>query len=439
MSKSKIGFIIPVYNGVDYLDECLQSIIQQNFEDWSVILIDDCSTDGSLELCYTYTSADKRIVTYENKTRVGPGLSRNIGLEHADSEYVFFMDADDGICQNCLDSLWHVIREAGCPDLIHVHHGEQFGTLDTSSRQSATSLGESLAQSILLQDFLAQFKGRKKVGFCAWQFVFKLDFIIQNKIRFCDAFIWEDNDFVTKVFCYAPSFIIFNKIVYCWRERLSDSLSSSHAGMWYEMLGAALSIFNLYKSAREAYLKTWILQVANSCVIEIEDISASISVADLTKHLDLFEQLQTFVHLLLPSFDKKGIRHHLIKYGFAEAAEKFVLHKKRQALKLVEKKGHCRIYGFPATRKCVRLISPLLAEGFNFIGFFDNDKGKQGQALDGLPIFPPQILASLHNVNEVFVIISTKSQKTGLILANQLKNFGLAENDNFICTGFVDD
>lgn len=94
MKKGLLSIIIPVYNSRDRLAECFESIVNQNFERMEVIVVDDCSSDGSLELCMEYekTYAYFHVFTKENE---GVSAARNYGLARAQGEYIQFADSDD--------------------------------------------------------------------------------------------------------------------------------------------------------------------------------------------------------------------------------------------------------------------------------------------------------------------------------------------------------
>ena len=92
----KLTIIIPIYNSYRYLKRCLDSIRQQTFTDFSVLLMDDGSTDGSGKICDEYAKSDKRFVVCHLKNG-GPANARNEGLKIASSEWVTFVDSDDYI------------------------------------------------------------------------------------------------------------------------------------------------------------------------------------------------------------------------------------------------------------------------------------------------------------------------------------------------------
>lgn len=95
MNNPKISVIMSVYDGEKYLDESIQSILNQTFKDFEFIIINDCSTDNSLYIIKQYATKDKRIVLIENEENIGLTKSLNKGLKIAKGKYIARMDADD--------------------------------------------------------------------------------------------------------------------------------------------------------------------------------------------------------------------------------------------------------------------------------------------------------------------------------------------------------
>lgn len=91
----KISVVVPVYNGEKYLQECLDSILNQTLEEIEIICIDDASTDQTSSILQQYKSQQSRIKIITNPINSGPGVSRNKGLDKATGKYVIFLDADD--------------------------------------------------------------------------------------------------------------------------------------------------------------------------------------------------------------------------------------------------------------------------------------------------------------------------------------------------------
>lgn len=104
-----LSFIVPVYNAEKYLKKCVESILNQTFQDFEVIFIDDASTDKSLDILNSY-AYDKRIKII-TKANEGVSLARNCGLELARGEYLMFVDADDWIDKNTSEVMVDVIKK----------------------------------------------------------------------------------------------------------------------------------------------------------------------------------------------------------------------------------------------------------------------------------------------------------------------------------------
>lgn len=105
MAKTAVSVIVPVYNGERYLEECLDSILQQSFQGWQMVCINDGSTDRSLQILERYAQMDDRISVLTQDNR-GLSASRNMGLDCAEGEYIIFLDCDDRLTSGALERLY---------------------------------------------------------------------------------------------------------------------------------------------------------------------------------------------------------------------------------------------------------------------------------------------------------------------------------------------
>lgn len=92
--QALVSIITPVYNSEKYLRQCIDSVLSQTYSNWELLLIDDCSQDGSIDLIEEYL-VDSRIKLFKNDVNQGPALTRNVGLDNAKGEYIVFLDSDD--------------------------------------------------------------------------------------------------------------------------------------------------------------------------------------------------------------------------------------------------------------------------------------------------------------------------------------------------------
>lgn len=106
----KISIIAPIYNAEKTLHKCVDSILNQSYKDWELLLIDDGSTDGSALICDEYARQDKRIKVF-HKPNGGVSSARNWGLDNAVGEWITFVDSDDYIVDETLNLDWNIIDE----------------------------------------------------------------------------------------------------------------------------------------------------------------------------------------------------------------------------------------------------------------------------------------------------------------------------------------
>lgn len=104
-----ISVIVPVYNAEDYLDRCIESIINQSYSNFELLLIDDGSSDKSLEICNKWEKRDERIQVYSQKNG-GASAARNYGLRMMKGEYIVFVDSDDWISSKYIEFLYMAIK-----------------------------------------------------------------------------------------------------------------------------------------------------------------------------------------------------------------------------------------------------------------------------------------------------------------------------------------
>ena len=118
----KVSVIIPVYNVENYLQKCLDSVINQSLKDIEIICINDGSTDSSLNILKSYASQDNRIIIID-KPNEGVSVARNKGLEIAKGEYIVFVDSDDWLELNALELCYNKIKQDNS-DMVVFNHAE---------------------------------------------------------------------------------------------------------------------------------------------------------------------------------------------------------------------------------------------------------------------------------------------------------------------------
>lgn len=92
---SKVSIITPAYNAAPYLEETIKSVQAQTFQNWEMIIVDDCSKDNTYQVANTFAASDMRIKVLQNRQNSGVAKTRNVALDAATGEYIAFLDSDD--------------------------------------------------------------------------------------------------------------------------------------------------------------------------------------------------------------------------------------------------------------------------------------------------------------------------------------------------------
>lgn len=145
MENPAISVIMPVWNTAEYLHQAVDSVLEQSFEDWELILIDDGSTDGSGRICDQYAEIDPRIRVIHQENR-GQSEARNAGIREAAGEYLQFLDSDDWLFRYALGKMIGKAEETGADMVIFDLQHESGG----NSWHEQSSLEEGIYPSDLI-------------------------------------------------------------------------------------------------------------------------------------------------------------------------------------------------------------------------------------------------------------------------------------------------
>ena len=114
MDKPRVSIVMPAYNCIRYISWAVESVLEQSYPDWELIIVDDCSQDGSRERIETFSALDSRIRAFRNERNLGVGRSRNRGVELAKGEWIAFLDSDDLWEPEKLSRQLQFMAEKGC-------------------------------------------------------------------------------------------------------------------------------------------------------------------------------------------------------------------------------------------------------------------------------------------------------------------------------------
>ena len=227
MSKPKVSIVVPVYNCEKYLQECLDSIVNQTFKDIEIICVNDSSTDNSLQILEEYAKKDDRIkiVTQPGSNA---GMARNTGLEIARGDYIQFLDADDYFDLSMLSKLYDKITSTDSDVAFCIYSKFDNATKKNIWVSNPKKSFKHYDTPFSIKDYPDNFF---QIGSDPniWTRLFKRSFIIENGIRFSSTSSTNDLFFVYTALALAKKIIFYNEILVYYRTNLADSITSKNS------------------------------------------------------------------------------------------------------------------------------------------------------------------------------------------------------------------
>ena len=221
-NNCKFSIILPIYNVEKYLRPCVDSILNQTYGNYEIILVDDGSKDSSPAICDEYASRYE-CISVIHKPNGGLADARNAGLEVAGGEYVCYIDSDDYLIDN--DVLRKLAdKTSGCPDIVHYKNVEWFEsdghTADCKYSYDVQTEGRSIVE--IYSDLI----DRDAYYNSAWSKIVKRSLLVDNGIRFEKGILGEDNEWYYHVVSVAKSLVLIDEPLYVYRRRKGSITTS---------------------------------------------------------------------------------------------------------------------------------------------------------------------------------------------------------------------
>lgn len=214
----KVSVIIPVWNPGPCISRCVKSLRGQTLEDIEVVFVDDCGTDGAMDIVRANAAEDPRIRILENPENLGPGISRNKGIEVARGEYLSFVDADDYVDSDFMEVLYH----KGKAEDLDIVKGNRIWEYE-----EGTTVSNFYNLHVVIQEGLRDGKPLFFLFHDEHQSaLYHGRLFVNPDVRYGLTADGEDTIFLLKVCHVAKSFGIANRVAYHYLCRMS-SVSNS--------------------------------------------------------------------------------------------------------------------------------------------------------------------------------------------------------------------
>ena len=245
MKQPCITVIIPTFNCVNHLSQCLDSLASQSFRDFETIIVDDGSSDGSLELAQRFASKH-RSVSVLQQLHAYAGVARNLGMDNAKGEYLLFLDGDDFFNPRLLEKAYQRAAESNADICC-------FGALSLDDASGAIAEIKHSCRSYLCPSTgIFNRRSNPRYLYCfttpaPWTKLFKRSFIKSNNLRFQNTRSANDFCFVHLALSVAETIVVLDDHLVTYRQNNAKSLQATQDKDPFAFFQALTALLNELK------------------------------------------------------------------------------------------------------------------------------------------------------------------------------------------------
>ncbi len=272
----KFSIIIPIYKVEKYLEQCINSVLNQSFVDYELILVDDGSPDLCGKICDDFAKNDNRIKVIHKKNN-GLSSARNDGLRISNGDYIVFLDGDDAMCEDSFQKMSSLIEEYSYPDIIigniiHWSINNNEIIVDNSKYMSKQGNMNILEINQLYAKDSVQLPWR------AYQSIYRKNFLIENNLFFDEDLVGaEDCDYYLKVIQKLKTYTITDTAFVKYRINREGSIINTPS--YNSVIGQLKTFANAYNSANifpdEKLMKTYFANRFTNIIILVNLLNSS--------------------------------------------------------------------------------------------------------------------------------------------------------------------
>ena len=285
-----VSIVLPVYNAEKYLNRCVHSIVKQSYLNWELLLIDDGSSDLSPSICDKWAIIDRRIKVFHKKNG-GVSSARNMGLESAHGEWLMFVDSDDWLSSDCINTCVECVLNDNLDFL-------QFNYYEVDDHNKTRVPKNTITEICTLDEYVKdEFHRVQKT---VWSSFIKRSLVEDNQVRFNERMQYgEDGVFICSALFYATRIRHIPAVLYYYYQNSSSAMHAYNFESSYQSLVEHLRIldnqivfqrlyrnlvtsfvsgwcnFSLKKKDRKSLRSLWLQYRDNSPYVHIDEYSGS--------------------------------------------------------------------------------------------------------------------------------------------------------------------
>lgn len=276
-----LSIIIPVYNVSEYLPQCLDSILSQQDDRVEVIIIDDGSTDQSPELCDAYAKIINNCKVIHQKN-AGLSVARNVGIENANGQFLFFLDSDDWLLDNCIEKLLGNIEKEQNTD-VYINKVKYFYD-DTKKTEDCGYLFENINQNKGSLEVFYDLLNIRGIFLGSPIFIIRKKHLIDKDLFFKPELYHEDNLWIAQVFMRSDRVKLIDIELFFYRKNRNGSIMYSISQRKMEDQLKIIQYLQTEAKAiegnRQKYIKYWCSKIYRSIIRNL--IASDINSFDVT-------------------------------------------------------------------------------------------------------------------------------------------------------------
>lgn len=243
---SKVSVIVPVYNVEKYVAQCLDTIINQSYENIEIICVNDGSKDNSKQILDQYARLDSRVVVID-KENGGLSSARNAGVEASSGDYILFVDSDDYLSTNAVELCLNHAKTTDA-DVVYFDYVVKDDRTNAFQRMSnQVNLGPNIMKAFNASTF-EPFKFRE-VAVATWLKFYKTEFLRANNIQHKVGTAYEDVIFWSDVLTKANRITYLPEPLYCYVNNRPGSIMHDNSRTMFDILGVYREVRRIFQEA----------------------------------------------------------------------------------------------------------------------------------------------------------------------------------------------